>query len=134
MIICSCRHCHTAVQILNKLIPGFQDRINSADDQVLMLSPVSPYSIYFSLITNGSIQLQTGANDVRSDDTVRLKVVVADWLNSCKSKKTLHVYNDNGNDSDTPILSSKGKEEHGIMNNVTGHLLCPIDYDWDDPG
>ncbi len=99
-----------------------------------MLSPVSLYSIYFSLATNCSIQLQTGANDAHSDDTARLKVNIADWLNSHKSKKTPHVYDDDGNESDSPILSSKGKEEHGIMNNATGCLLCPIDYDWDDPG
>ena len=30
-------------------------------------------------------------------------------------------------------LSSKGKEECGISSDVTGRLLCPIDYDWDDP-
>lgn len=30
-------------------------------------------------------------------------------------------------------LSPKVKEGRGINNDVTGRLLCPIDYDWDDP-
>jgi hypothetical protein len=29
-------------------------------------------------------------------------------------------------------LSPKVKAERGIDNDVTGHLLCPIDYDWGD--
>jgi hypothetical protein len=62
--------------------------------------------------------LQAGANDARSDDTSQLKVAIAEWLNSC-------------NDSNVRI-SAKVKEEHGIFNDVTGRLLCPIDYDWDD--
>jgi hypothetical protein len=66
------------------------------------------------------IQLQTGANDARSDDTSRLKAVVAEWLNSC-ALATSHTR-----------LSAKGKEERGINHNMTGKLLCPIKYDWDD--
>jgi len=29
-------------------------------------------------------------------------------------------------------LSSYGKEEHGIGHDITGRLICPIDYNWDD--
>jgi len=36
--------------------------------------------------------------------------------------------------SNTPnYLSAKGKGERGINHDLTGYLLCPIDYDWDDP-
>jgi hypothetical protein len=62
--------------------------------------------------------LQSGANDAHSDDTSRLKIAVADWLN---------------NRMPGIRLSAKGKEERGISNDVTGRLLCPIDFDWDDP-
>jgi len=65
--------------------------------------------------------LQTGANDARSDDTSRLKVVVAEWLNSRSDSNS------------NPRLSAKRKDEHGINHDITGYLLCPIDYDWDDP-
>ena len=30
-------------------------------------------------------------------------------------------------------LPAKTKSERGICNDVTGHLLCPIEFDWDDP-
>jgi hypothetical protein len=85
------------------------------------------------------IKLQTGANDARSDDTGKLKVAIAEWLNACKSKKRHHNSSGDGDDSETddsncntPILSPKGKEERGISNDITGRLICPIDYDWDD--
>lgn len=29
-------------------------------------------------------------------------------------------------------LSAKNKSERGICNDVTGRLLCPIEFDWDD--
>ena len=64
-------------------------------------------------------KLQSGANDARSDDTSRLKVAIAEWLNS---RETSNVR-----------LSPKGKEGRGISNDITGRLLCPIDYDWDKP-
>jgi len=63
--------------------------------------------------------LQAGANDAHSDDTSHLKLAVAEWINS----------------RDNPVerLSFYGKEERGIGHNITGRLICPIDYDWDDP-
>lgn len=86
------------------------------------------------------IELQTGANDARSDDTGRLKVAIAGWLNSRKPKKRLRNSSRDGDDSvtesdpDTPnfMLSERGKEERGISNSITGRLICPIDYNWDD--
>ncbi|KAH9955652.1 hypothetical protein BC827DRAFT_1140968, partial [Russula dissimulans] len=71
-------------------------------------------------------KLQSGANDACSDDTSRLKAAVADWLNSCRpSFETGTLY--------ARLLCTKVKEDHGISNEITGHLLCPIDYDWDNP-
>ncbi len=137
--ICSRRRCHTAVQILYKLIPGIEDSVNAAEDPAL-LAPVSTYITDLSLATDILIKLQTGANDARSDDTGKLKVVIAEWLNSRNLQK-IHNSGRDGNESESdddsnlnaPILSSKGKDERGISNNTTGRLICPIDYDWDDP-
>ena len=81
------------------------------------MPPLSPHSL--SSLTQSEIKLQSGANDARSDDTSKLKVVVADWLNSRTPSGAR--------------ISSKAKEERGINNDVTGCLLCPIDFDWDDP-
>lgn len=65
--------------------------------------------------------MQSGANDARADDTSRLKVAIAEWLNSRDSSEM------------RSRLSPKKKLDCGIRNDVTGHLLCPIDYAWDDP-
>ena len=43
-----------------------------------------------------------------------------DWLN-------------NRTPEPTPALAARNKEQRGIGNDTTGRLLCPIDYDWEDP-
>ena len=65
-----------------------------------------------------------GANDAQSDDTSRLKAVVANWLNCdmCCDEVT----------GPSSMLSATHRWECGISNDVTGCLLCPIEYDWDD--
>ncbi len=70
-------------------------------------------------------KLQSGANDARSDDTSRLKVAIAEWLNARPGQSS-------ESDVMPTRLSAKGKEDRGISNDVTGRLLCPIDYDWED--
>lgn len=100
------------------------------------------YIVDHSLAADLPIKLQTGASDARSDDTGRLKVAIAEWLNTREPRKKPHNSSGNGDDSetdnsdcDTPSLklSLRGKEDRGISNGITGRLICPIDYDWDDP-
>jgi hypothetical protein len=68
--------------------------------------------------------LQSGANDARSDDTSRLKIAVAEWLNSRDP------YNASLGEARIP---AKEKEGRGMGNDCTGRLLCPIEHDWDNP-
>lgn len=77
---------------------------------------------YHIILIGIKIKLQSGANDARSDNTSRLKTAIADWLNAHDPSDMIPIR-----------LSTRGKEERGICNDVTGRLLCPIDYDWDDP-
>jgi hypothetical protein len=69
-------------------------------------------------LTQYTPQLQKGANDARSDDVRRVKEEVASWIN-----QTL---------SPTAPLSTKQRDDRGLQNDVTGRLLCPIEYSWDD--
>ncbi|KJA15425.1 hypothetical protein HYPSUDRAFT_207911 [Hypholoma sublateritium FD-334 SS-4] len=62
--------------------------------------------------------LQKGANDARSDDVRRIKEEIALWLNLA------HAPN--------PPLNTKSRSDRGLHNDITGRLLCPIEYDWDD--
>ena len=66
-----------------------------------------------------------GANDAHSDDTSRLKVAVGHWVNASIQESST---NDTSN-----LLDPTTQERRGINNDVTGRLLCPINYDWDDP-
>jgi hypothetical protein len=70
-------------------------------------------------------KLASGANDARSDDTSRLKVAVAEWLNS-------RSWNSAESDAMSTRLSAKGKEDRGYSNDVTGRLLCPVIFEWDN--
>jgi hypothetical protein len=86
-----------------------------------MSFPLTDNSDIILIIIN--IKLQSGANDARSDDTGRLKTAVAEWLNTREHEGTQM----------PKYLSPKQKDERGICNDVTGRLLCPISYEWDDP-
>ncbi len=37
----SCKRCHTALRLLNKLIPGFEEKAMSAEDMSSFCAPVS---------------------------------------------------------------------------------------------
>ena len=65
------------------------------------------------------IQLRQGADGSHADDTRRLKVLVANWL--------MH-----GTPRPEPPLSAEDKTGQGFYNDTTGHLLCPINYDWNN--
>jgi len=54
-----------------------------------------------------------------SNNTSRLKTAVAEWINN--------------RNSSGEQLTANGKKEHGIGHDITGQLICPIDYDWDNP-
>ena len=66
------------------------------------------------------IQLGQGADSSRADDTRRLKVLVVGWLMQ-------------GTPRPEPPLSTEDKTGRGFHNDATGRLLCPVDYDWNDP-
>ena len=43
-ITCSRKHCYEALKLLNKLIPGFEQKANAADNINSFCSPVCYYS------------------------------------------------------------------------------------------
>ena len=115
------QHCYNAMHLLNQLLPGFEAKATAAVDIESFCAPVRlPLAdiSWHSSIWH-VIKLQAGANDACSDDTSWLKVAIAEWLNSSTSSNVR--------------ISAKVKEEHGIFNDVMGCLLCPINYDWDNP-
>ncbi|KAF9044321.1 hypothetical protein BJ165DRAFT_1528874 [Panaeolus papilionaceus] len=63
-------------------------------------------------------QIQKGANDARSDDLRRVKEELGNWLNS---------------DFSPPVpFSVRTRADRGLHNDITGRLLCPIEYNWED--
>ncbi|KIM56230.1 hypothetical protein SCLCIDRAFT_35439, partial [Scleroderma citrinum Foug A] len=53
------------------------------------------------------------------DDANSLKAAVVSWLNEVSLWPE-------------PLLSTTDKSERGFYHDVTGQLLCPVDYDWLD--
>ncbi|KAI9449216.1 hypothetical protein HD554DRAFT_2175775 [Boletus coccyginus] len=65
-------------------------------------------------------ELRKGADGARGDDAAGLKKEVVDWL------RNLYGPID-------PSISPALKSDRGLEHDVTGGLLCPAEYDWDDP-
>ena len=64
-------------------------------------------------------QLNKGADSARADDAASLKPEVIHWLMSLTP-------------SPEPALRHCEKDGRGFHHDVTGRLLCPVDYEWGD--
>ena len=71
-------------------------------------------------VNSNSLKLKKGADCARGDDTNNLKQSIAIWLNN----QTPHP---------SPLLTVNDKQKRGFNHDLTGGLLCPVDYDWTDP-
>ncbi|KAI6112823.1 hypothetical protein F5141DRAFT_1002951, partial [Pisolithus sp. B1] len=63
--------------------------------------------------------LQKGADGAQGDDSAMLKTAVAQWLNESQPQPD-------------PPFNSQEKCGRGFNHDVTGKLLCPMDYNWAD--
>lgn len=61
-----------------------------------------------------------GATDARGDDISDMKYSVAEWLNQSNALEA------------TERLNAHDRTTRGLQHDVTGKLLCPIEFDWDD--
>ena len=106
----------TLIQVLPSVGKAIEDPTTDIDVYLMQVSIVGLDSIH--CFATHSLQLQKGANDARSDDVRRIKEELALWLNM--------EYTPN------PPLNTKCRSDRGMQNDIMGHLLCPIEYDWDD--
>ncbi|KAF9056174.1 hypothetical protein BJ165DRAFT_1522119 [Panaeolus papilionaceus] len=91
--------------ILVNLVPALRTVLNDGDADAQDLN-------------NLIAQLQKGGNNGRSEDVRRLKTEVGGWLNAAFSPSI--------------PFCTKTRTGRGIQNDITGALLCPIEYDWND--
>ncbi|KAI6013029.1 hypothetical protein EDC04DRAFT_2579635, partial [Pisolithus marmoratus] len=61
-------------------------------------------------------QLNKGADSAHGDDVASLKLAVVHWLMSAEPEEC--------------ALQPDEKDGQGFDHELTGHLLCPVDYDW----
>ncbi|KIM51300.1 hypothetical protein SCLCIDRAFT_143537, partial [Scleroderma citrinum Foug A] len=64
--------------------------------------------------------LKKGTDGACADDANSLKTAVATWLNEQQPHPV-------------PLLAANEKQERGFNHDLTGRLLCPVDYNWLDP-
>lgn len=65
------------------------------------------------------MQLQKGASGAHGDDAANLKPAVVSWLTELLENPAVP-------------LSPNNKSERGFEHELTGKLLCPVEYDWND--
>ncbi|KAG1828062.1 hypothetical protein EV424DRAFT_1318659, partial [Suillus variegatus] len=65
-------------------------------------------------------KLNESSDGARGDDSASLKHSVAEWL----MERT---------PAPNPAIHKQDKSGRGFYNDVTGGLLCPVDYDWSNP-
>ncbi|KAJ7146777.1 hypothetical protein C8R44DRAFT_18644 [Mycena epipterygia] len=63
--------------------------------------------------------LRNGARNARSDDTKNIKVAIVPWLQRLFP--------------DMDALDSDTRDDRGMYNDDIGGILCPIEYDWQNP-
>ncbi|KJA23053.1 hypothetical protein HYPSUDRAFT_201615 [Hypholoma sublateritium FD-334 SS-4] len=95
---------HAAVQALNRLIPNFQKKVDNG-------TPEELNTFY--------VELQRGADSARSDDLNRIRASIADWLNGAHNRPEV-------------LLKPSCRKNRGIQHDVTGRLLCPAEFDWNN--
>ncbi|KAH6903037.1 hypothetical protein BKA70DRAFT_1027076, partial [Coprinopsis sp. MPI-PUGE-AT-0042] len=96
---------HAIYEELLKLSPGLEKRLcNGSEQDIFYVAEL----------------IQKGSAGARADDTKGLKEVIVDWITP--RGQTLQ-----------PPLMRNVKTDQGFFHPRTGELLCPIDYDWNDP-
>ncbi|KAG1799432.1 uncharacterized protein HD556DRAFT_1439814 [Suillus plorans] len=65
-------------------------------------------------------KLNESSDGARGDDSAGLKRAVADWL----MERT---------PTPNPPIHKQNKSGRGFYHDMTGELLCPVDYNWSDP-
>ena len=109
----------TAVKELRRLIPNFDKKADEAPIEfVKFLKQVRTIFFLISSAKYLFFQLQDGATNARSDDVSRIMNVVAIWVNQQYPEE--------------PQLSTTNRRDRGIHHPITGMLLCPIRYDWNN--
>ncbi|KAG2055976.1 hypothetical protein BDR06DRAFT_970436 [Suillus hirtellus] len=84
----------------------------------------SVHKLLTSVAENGKLchiysKLNKGANGARADDMTQLKVTIASWLMQLTP-------------SSSPVIHRQDKLGCGLNNDVTGWLICLVDYNWND--
>ena len=109
----------TAVKELRRLIPNFDKKADEAPIEfVKFLKQIHTITFPISSAEYHSFQLQDGATNARSNDVLRIMNVVTIWINQQYPEE--------------PQLSTTNHQGRGIHHLITGMLLCPIQYDWND--
>ena len=77
-------------------------------------------NIHFDIVTASKVlQLWKGGDGAQGDDALSLKKEVVIWLSNLYGP--IH-----------PRISPSMKSDWGLDHDVTGHLLCPVEYNWND--
>ena len=116
-------HRYSAYKELLQRQPSLK-RIFESETHILSLGGIFKDVRRFKLHTFFELTMQTpqlnkGADSARGDDTASLKLAVVHWLTEAYPDAQ-------------PRLEPDEKTGRGFNHDLTGHLLCPVDYNWED--
>ncbi|KAJ3802073.1 hypothetical protein GGU11DRAFT_828691, partial [Lentinula aff. detonsa] len=117
-----------ALEDENERLKGNQNPKTNRDrdfESFRLMCEYVPYikrKIYSRDVNHAELQadytsLESGTNAVHSEDIHNSAAELADWLNQR---------------SPQPLIDRHSRLGRGFRHDLTGHLLCPIDFDWDD--
>jgi hypothetical protein len=72
------------------------------------------------ILIDFSLELRKGAAGARGDDAANLKPSIVSWIVDFFGNMAVP-------------LSPTSKSDRGFEHDITGQLLCPVDFDWSDP-
>ena len=93
--------------------------MQGSDDELIVIADLVCVSLVIWHIPHQG-QIQKGSSSARSDDTKSIKGAIIDWITPRGEPLQ-------------PPLARNLKSDRGFQHERTGFLLCPVDWDWDDP-
>jgi hypothetical protein len=117
----SAKRAHRGYMLLIQHVAGFEEKLLALEVAELSLyfKEVSAFHMVRRYHSYSLYKLRKGASGARGDDAANLKPAVVTWIAAL---------------FENPLIpfSPSSKLDRGFESDITGQLLCPIDYNWND--
>lgn len=137
---------------MNQIIPNFLQELKNEPIKGVIVKEVSVVKQSLNLSWfNNLLQLQFGSNSARTHHTSQIMRLVgteinqqiqrinASTLQEFRTEMQVHARDNSADMSGIepvlvllPTIAVENRSDRGLPHDVTGHLLCPIQFKWED--